>query len=154
MIYHKHFSERERKAPSSRHILKCLSSVCITALSAAYCSSYLSVCITAKNLHCYTDKEKASQFMTTGVAFPSLRIYILCQPHRPDCTGEGPSTVVVLYDCTQRQSSGHVKIIDSIFQSTEHSGQQWAVVSRSEQQWAVVSSSEQQWAVVSNSEQQ
>ena len=51
-----------------RHKFIRLSPVCITALSAVYCSSYLSVCVTAKNSQSY--REKASQFMMTGV--PSL----------------------------------------------------------------------------------
>ena len=50
------------------HQLRRLFPVCKTALSAVYCSSYLSVCLTKKNPQCYIDREKPSQLMATGVA--------------------------------------------------------------------------------------
>ena len=63
----------EEKAPSPpRYQLRRLFPVCITALSAVYCSSCLYNCQEPILKHSYTDRE----MMTTGCAFSFKRIAI------------------------------------------------------------------------------
>ena len=67
-----YLSLKKRRPPPPLVQLRCLFPVCITALSAVYCSSCLYNCQEPILQHSYTDRE----MMTTGCAFSFKRIAI------------------------------------------------------------------------------